>query len=113
MKWIWAVVTLICLAGGGIWLGFNIAANARLSVTVRAFSAEADQCLYDVRDRRLTYARSHHCAKLGELARAYIEAGGGSRDTAARHELVFAEGRVSAWTALALSEGGSSSLNIW
>jgi len=35
----------------------------------------ADECLYDVRDRKTSYARSRNCKRLDGMAMAYIQAG--------------------------------------
>jgi hypothetical protein len=50
-------------------------ANGRLQATAEALSRSADECLYDVRNRRQTWEVSRNCAALSALASEYIAAG--------------------------------------
>jgi hypothetical protein len=87
--------------------------NMRLELSATALSKAADECLYDVRDRRMKYEKSPNCVSLGTLATQYIEAGGFRPETPSKYELIAEKARRVAWVALATSESGNRPLRIW
>ena len=87
--------------------------NLRLKTTAEALSRGADECLYDVRDRRLTYETSSNCAALGTLSMQFIEAGGFRDSTPTEYALVGERARTTAWMARATSAAGGRRLTIW
>jgi hypothetical protein len=88
------------------------AANSKLTAAAEALSQTADQCLFDVRDRSLSYETSRNCSALGALSRAYIEAGGFQSEPA-EIALIAERARVSAWIARAASLPGGKGISIW
>lgn len=87
--------------------------HARLEMSARTLSKSAEECLLDVRDRKMKYEKSPSCTSLGALSMQYIEAGGFTADTPAKYELIAAQARATAWVALAISESGNPLLRIW
>lgn len=86
--------------------------NARLRSAAEALSKCADECLYDVRDRHLTWETSSNCAALGVLAKEYTEAGGFQHEPA-EIRLIAERARVSAWMARAISLANGRPLSVW
>ena len=87
--------------------------HTRLELSAKALSKAADECLLEVRDRKMKYDKSPSCTSLGTLSMQYIEAGGFKTNTPAKYELIAVQARETAWMALALSESGKPSLRIW
>jgi hypothetical protein len=87
--------------------------SATLRATAEALSKSADQCLLDVRDRRLTYEMSRNCSALGALAGTYVEAGGFQPGVAADIAIVAEQARATAWMARATSLAGGRFLSLW
>lgn len=86
--------------------------TAGLRSAAEALSSAADECLLDVRDRRLTFERSPNCSSLSPLATTYINAGG-FRHEPADIALVAERARRTAWTARAVSLAGGTMLSFW
>ena len=72
----------------------------------KAFHTAADECLYDIRDRKKTYETSTNCQSLSSLSLAYETAGGGEPNEPLRSRLEYSQGRTSAW--MAKAPNGSS-----
>jgi len=87
--------------------------DGRLELTAKALSKAADECLLDVRDRKLKYETSPNCNSLRTLSMQHTEAGGFRSDTPARYALMAAEARATAWTARAVSASGNPAISIW
>lgn len=86
--------------------------SVRLRTVAEALSTCADECLYDVRDRHLTWEASRNCAALSTLASKYIEAGGFQSEPP-EIALIAERARVSAWMARATSLANGKPLSIW
>lgn len=86
--------------------------ETRLKTTAEALAKGAEECLYDVRDRKLTYETSPNCNALGPLVKQYIEAGG-FRDENRSHAFIAESARTTAWIARATSAAGGRRLSIW
>jgi hypothetical protein len=86
--------------------------ESHLRAAAEELSHAADECLYDVRDRRATYETSKQCKVLSVLAKRYIDAGG-MRDEPSDIALIFERARVSAWMARATSAAGGGTVRIW
>jgi hypothetical protein len=100
-----------CVLAGLLVVGCE--KHVRLKTTAQALARGADECLSDVRDRRLTYETSRNCAALGALAMQYIEAGGFHDQNPSEHALIAERARTTAWTARATSLAGGRPLSIW
>ena len=87
--------------------------DGRLELTAKALSTAADQCLLDVRDRKLKYETSSSCNSLRTLSLQHTEAGGFRSETPPRYALMAAEARATAWAARAISASGDPALSIW
>jgi hypothetical protein len=88
--------------------------DVRLKTTAEALAKGAEECLYDVRDRQLTYEKSPNCSALGALADQYIAAGGFRDDHYKNrsHAFIAESARMTAWMARATS-GAGRPLSIW
>ena len=86
--------------------------NSPRRTAADGLSRAADECLYDVRDRQLTWERSSHCAALAGLATNYISLGGFQNEPAAVR-LIAERARATAWMARAASLPGGKGLTIW
>jgi len=83
-----------------------IAGDKHLEDMARIMVNTSDECLYDVRDRKASFAQSRNCQRLDGLATAYIYAGGGRDDEGkSQHMRLFDRARTTAWMALATSNG--------
>jgi|CXWL01.1.fsa_nt_gi hypothetical protein len=91
----------------------DFASNNRLEVAANALSHAADECLYDVRDRKLKYESAPNCTALSALSTQYIEAGGFDKNTPAEYQLIAEQARTVAWMARAISASGNPALRIW
>ena len=71
------------------------------AVQARILASAADECLYDVRDRRLTYETSPNCSRLGDLAGQCIAVGGFKdiNENPSHAELAGAPGPLLGWPA--------------
>ena len=80
--------------------------DAELERLADRFSAVADACLVDVRDKRMRFADSGSCASLGEASKAYlrpdVELTYQGR-AVPRHAYAAAQAKGTAWSAAALS----------
>lgn len=104
-------VTLVVAAGSLLYAcGVD---TGRLELTAKALAKAADECLLDVRDRKLTYEKSSSCSSLRTLSMQHTEAGGFRSDTPAKHALVAAEAHATAWAARAVSASGNPAISIW
>jgi len=86
--------------------------DARLQVAAEALSRSADECLYDVRDRKQTWEISRNCAALSALASEYIDAGGFDQEPA-KIRAIADQARLTAWMARATSLAGGARVSIW
>ena len=86
--------------------------STRLRDAADALSKTATECLYDVRDRGVSYEGSRSCSGLSLLADRYIEAGGFQHEPA-EIALIAEKARVSAWMARAASLPGGRGVPIW
>ena len=107
------LITSIVVAAATVFSVTGCADNARLELSANALSKAADECLLDVRDRRMKYEKSPNCASLSTLSLQYIEAGGFRTETPAKYALIAEKARATAWIALATSESGNRLLRIW
>lgn len=106
-----AQMILIAVTGSLLYAcGSN---DGRLELTTKALSKAADECLLDVRDRKLEYETSPNCNSLRTLSMQHTEAGGFRSDTPTRYALMAAEARATAWTARAVSASGNPAISIW
>jgi hypothetical protein len=87
--------------------------DERLELTAKALRKAADECLLDVRDRRLKYEASPNCNSLRTLSMQHTEAGGFSLSTPPKYALIAAEARATAWAARAVSASGNPGISIW
>lgn len=87
--------------------------DTKLQITAEAFSRTADECLYDVRDRKFKYESSPNCHSLGTLSTQFIEAGGFRAETPDRIALIAQKGLTTAWMARAVSAAGNRPLAVW
>jgi len=87
--------------------------DTKLQITAEAFSRTADECLYDVRDRKFKYESSTNCHALGALSTQFIEAGGFRDETPDRIALIAEKARATAWMARAISAAGNRPLAVW
>jgi hypothetical protein len=104
----WFSLMLITVLSGCHWSGDRL-----LGSTSHALLEAASMCLYDVRDRQLTYELSHSCTSLGGLAEEFIEAGGFVNETPDKYKIIGAEARATAWMARATSMRGGGPVRIW
>lgn len=88
-------------------------ASKEQRATVAKFLAASAECVYDVRDKRMKYESSRNCQSLGPLSLDYLYAPGPQDERPLEVEIQFAQGRLHAWMALALSESGGKNLSIW
>jgi hypothetical protein len=102
----------------GAWVLAGCEGAEMRSVQARILANAADECVYDVRDRGLTYETSRNCSSLSGLASQYI-AVGGFKDLGVpknpSHAQLAQSARTSAWMARALSntKPGSRGVAIW
>lgn len=89
------------------------AGNGDLMEAAKTFARAADECLYDVRDRKLTYEDSLNCRALSVLSKLYIEKGGFANDEPDHHAMVAQTALTTAWMARAVSAAGGRPLRIW
>ena len=82
-------------------------------LAAEAMYAASEKCVTSVRDTHVKYEDSAPCTALGELSRAFIQAGGLADDADPKSFLKFEQARLNAWIALALSEGRGKALRIW
>jgi hypothetical protein len=94
---------LLLIAGLLLLAHTNREKHLRLRTAAEALSKSADECLLDVRDRKLTYAKAPNCSALSALAKQYIEAGGFRDNTPPEIDIVAERARATAWAALATS----------
>ena len=89
--------------------------DVRLKTTAEALAKGAEQCLYDVRDRKFTYETSPNCSALSALSMQYIEAGGFREDHFKNksHAIIAETARMTAWMAKATSLARGRPLSIW
>jgi len=109
MKWSTSITLVIALGSLGMW---GCGGRAQLKAGAEALSAAAEQCLIDVRDRRLTFETSRSCGSLSPLATAYIAAGGFQNEPV-EIKLLAEQARTTAWMARAVSLAGGRMLSIW
>lgn len=88
-------------------------AETKQELSAKAFSAEADECLFDVRDRHFKYENSSHCNALGALISRFLDAGGGTPETPVKTALIVEQGLKTAWMARAVSASGGRWLKLW
>lgn len=72
------------------------------------FSKAADDCLLDVRDKRIPYAQSHNCTKLlDRTSAAYMSSSKAKLtyidEAVPRHAYIAESAKAVAWSAAALS----------
>ena len=104
----WAVALSMSLAG------CKPSANeAWLADTAKALAKAADECLIDVRDRKLKYDKAPNCMSLRPLYINHMEAGGFRPETPAQYALTAAQAQATAWSARAMSEAGNLPVTIW
>ena len=102
----------------GLFIGIGVSTvscrqtNAELRAAADALSRAADECLYDVRDRNLTWEQSSHCGSLSALASSYIALGGFQNENA-EVRLVADRARTTAWMARATSLAGGRFLSVF
>ena len=90
---------------------------SKVEAAASAFLSGTNECILDVRNRRITYKNSKNCAALAKLSLAYLDAGGddthGNEPTPIR--LMGQEALKYVWMARAISElgGGMQSAWIW
>jgi hypothetical protein len=101
-------VAFAVLAGCGD--GFD---HARLEATASALAKASDECLIDVRDRKMKYDKSSVCNSLRPLYLKYMDAGGFRPQTPSQYALIAAQAQATAWNARAVSEAGNVPLTIW
>lgn len=89
------------------------ASEVRLDETARALAKAADDCLLDVRDRKLKYDKSPHCNSLRTLYLQHLDAGGFRLETPPKYALIAAQAQATAWSARAMSEAGNVPVTIW
>ena len=87
--------------------------DGRMELTAKALSKAADECLLDVRDRKLKYETSPNCNSLRSFSMQHTEAGGFRSDTPAKYALTATEARATAWMARAVSASGNPAISIW
>ena len=104
---------VILIAATGSLVYACSANDGRLELTAKALSKAADECLLDVRDRKLKYETSPNCNSLHTLSMQHTEAGGFRSDTPAKYALMAAEARATAWAARAVSASGNPAISIW
>ena len=84
-----------------------------LKAAASAILSASEACLYDVRDKSLKYESSKNCNSLRVLSDKFIDAGGLRADTSLEIELQYAQARMHAWMALALSVSNGEASRIW
>lgn len=89
--------------------------DAELERLAGVLNSAAEACVWTVRDSRTPYEMAPACRKLDALAEEYIRAGGGRNDEPTKHNLLFAQARLHAWMALAISNARyrEKSERIW
>ncbi|CAN7383637.1 hypothetical protein [Variovorax sp. LjRoot178] len=104
--------------------GFNLLTLSSLNGSVaqqaaRAFSNAADDCLLDVRDRRLSFDRSRSCQAAKGLHLAYVKVDKytewANTTKVPLHAYLVSEARGVLWTAVAISNAhhGSKRTALW
>lgn len=105
---------LLSLFAGGLLTSCDfLGPSAELAAAAKAILDTSEQCVYDVRDKRLRYDAAPNCSALGPLSLAYLRAGGGDPDTPPEVEIMYVQARVHAWTARAIDASGSPAVRIW
>ena len=94
-------------------LGCELARKPGLQAGADALSRAAEDCLVDVRDRRLTFEASRHCSALSALSKSYIHEGGFQENVPAKIGLVAEQARTMAWMARAISNCRDCARSIW
>lgn len=107
-----STVISVLLFGTAVLLMGCRQANFELRAAADGLSRTADECLYDVRDRNLTWERSSNCASLSALASRYIALGGFQAENV-DVRLTAERARTTAWMARATSLAGGKALSIW
>ena len=102
-------VTLVTKA---FWLTGCSEATSSRRVAADGLARAADECLYDVQDRQLTWERSSNCASLATSAATYISLGGFQNEPA-EVRVIAERARATAWMARAASLPGGKGLSIW
>jgi len=87
--------------------------DVRLADTAKALAKAADECLLDVRDRKLKYDKAPNCVDLRPLYVRHMEAGGFRPETPPQYALIAARAQATAWSARAMSEAGNVPVTIW
>ena len=101
----------LCLVG---CVNIERAPTAEQRAAAQALFGMSEKCVYAVRDAKLKYDKAPPCLALGSLSGQYIDLGGGRPDAPPETEYLFAQARVHAWMALALSESKEPALlSIW
>jgi hypothetical protein len=88
---------------------------SKLEAAADAFLEGTNECIYDVRDRGITYRDSRYCALLEKLSESYLAAGGDNPD-GGEPSIIYAKGQRAlkfVWMARAISELGGGHQNAW
>ena len=106
MKLFLSLVTVFVLSGCVDAVGRDM----EMERAAQNFSNAADECLYDVRDRHIPYARSYNCTKqLDRTSSVYLSFPNTkliyTGEAAPRHAYIAEVAKSVAWSALALSNG--------
>jgi uncharacterized protein YceK len=103
-----------------IVLMFAIALTGCSSLTAKnpiaeakALNARAEQCLLDVRDKKMKYDTSPNCKALGASSKTYIDAGGQLPDEPVETKLVAEQAVKMAWNAQAVSATSNPTISLW
>lgn len=98
-----------------LYYAIGLGDYSKLEAAAAAFLNGTNECILDVRDRRLTYKSSMNCAALATHSLAYLNAGGddtkGNEPTPIR--LKGQEALKYVWMARAISELGGGMQNAW
>ena len=106
-----ALILVVVASAGPTQFDFG-GQRTKLKAGADALSKAADECLYDTRDRGLTFERSPNCGSLRPLARTYIDAGG-FHEEPLEIKLIAERARTTAWMALATALAGGRVVAIW
>lgn len=106
-------ITIAIVLYGLIYGCSGTRGNHRLEIASKALSDASEQCLLDVRDRKLKYDSAPNCVALDTMARQYIEAGGLEKNEPIEYRLIAEQARTMAWMARAISASGNPALRIW
>ena len=106
-------ITIALVLYGLIYGCSGTRGNHRLEIASKALSDASEQCLLDVRDRKLEYDSAPNCVALDTMARQYIEAGGLEKNEPIEYRLIAEQARTMAWMARAISASGNPALRIW